>query len=143
MYTTLIISSPLCKQDVFPQQDVAAASALAAAARREKEANLTKLLDEFGIQHEDARNLAAAGIRTVEDLIILDEEDLEALSLSLPLSVVNKKKLIKGVRACACMCVCVRARFDVAVVDKKKMTDGVCVCACACACACVRACMFL
>jgi len=110
MYTTLIISSPLCKQDVFPQQDVAAASALAAAARREKEANLTKLLDEFGIQHEDARNLAAAGMRTVEDLIILDEEDLEGLSLSLPLSVVNKKKLIKGVRVHVrvCVFVCVR-----------------------------------
>ena len=87
-----------------------AAKALAAAARREKEANLTKLLDEFGIQHEDARNLAAAGVRTVEDLIILDEEDLEGLSLSLPLSVVNKKKLIKGVRACVrvCVFVCVR-----------------------------------
>jgi hypothetical protein len=110
MYTTLIISSPLCKQDVFPQQDVAAASALAAAARREKEANLTKLLDEFGIQHEDARNLAAAGVRTVEDLIIIDEEDLEALSLSLSLSLMNKKKLVKGecfgvcVRACLCAC---------------------------------------
>ena len=116
------------------QQDVAAASALAAreeelrlqeaakalaaAARREKEANLTKLLDEFGIQDEDARTLAAAGMRTVEDLIILDEDDLEGLSLSLPLSFVNKKKLVKGVRACACACVCERARFDVAVVDK-------------------------
>jgi hypothetical protein len=110
MYTTLIISFPLCKQDVFPQQDVAAASALAAAARREKEANLTKVLDEFGIQHEDARNLAAAGVRTVEDLIIIDEEDLEALSLSLSLSLMNKKKLVKGecfgvcVRACLCAC---------------------------------------
>jgi hypothetical protein len=71
------------------------AKALAVAARREKEANLTKLLDEFGIQHEDASNLAAAGVRTVEDLIIIDQEELEALSLSLSLSVINKKKLLK------------------------------------------------
>ena len=108
------------------QQDVAAASALAAreeelrlqeaakalaaAARREKEANLTKLLDEFGIQDEDARTLAAAGVRTVEDLIILDEEDLEGLSLSLPLSVVNKKKLVKGVRVRVRVCVFVSVR---------------------------------
>jgi hypothetical protein len=136
MYTTLIISCSLCKQDVFPQQDVAAASALAAAARREKEANLTKLLDEFGIHHEDARTLAAAGVRTVEDLIILDEEDLEGLSLSLSLSVVNKKKLIKGVHVCACVRVCVRAQFDVAVVNKKMMTNGMCVCVCVRACFC-------
>jgi len=119
---------------------------LAAAARREKEANLTKLLDEFGIQDEDARTLAAAGVRTVEDLIILDEEDLEGLSLSLPLSVVNKKKLIKGVRACVrvCVFVCVRD-LTLSVVDKKKMTKVVCVCVCVCVCvrACVRACVFV
>jgi len=113
MYTTLIISLPLCKQDVFPVAAASvlavgdentlirggvlhvAGSALAAAARREKEANLTKLLDEFGIQHEDACNLAAAGVRTVEDLIMIDEEDFEALSLSLSLSLMNKKKLLK------------------------------------------------
>ena len=116
-----------------------AAKALAAAARREKEANLTKLLDEFGIQDEDARTLAAAGVRTVEDLIILDEEDLEGLSLSLPLSVVNKKKLVKGVRACACACVCERARFDVVCCGQEE-DDRWCVCVCVCVCVCMRAC---
>ena len=68
-----------------------AAKVLAAAARREKEANLTKLLDEFGIQDKDASNLAAAGVRTVEDLMVTLPEDIAALDLS----VIGKRKLEK------------------------------------------------
>jgi hypothetical protein len=63
----------------------------AAAARKEKEANLTKLLDEFGIQDKDASNLAAGGVKTVEDLMVTLPEDIAAFNLS----VIGKRKLEK------------------------------------------------
>ena len=63
----------------------------AAAARKEKEANLTKLMDEFGIQDKDASNLAAGGVKTVEDLMVTLPEDIAAFNLS----VIGKRKLEK------------------------------------------------
>ncbi len=77
------------RDEELRQQEEAAAAA--AAARKEKEAELQKLLNEFGIQHEDAGKLAAAGVKTVGDLKMIDHEDLDAFALSF----INKKKFVK------------------------------------------------
>jgi hypothetical protein len=68
------------------------AEAQAAAARRGEEAKLRKLLGEFGLSNEgELRKIAAAEIRTVADLALLEQEDVETFAMSL----VSRKKFTK------------------------------------------------
>jgi hypothetical protein len=68
------------------------ARAQAAAARREEEEKLRKLLGDFDLSNEDALSkIAAADIKTVADLALLEPEDVEGLGMSL----VSRKKFTK------------------------------------------------
>jgi hypothetical protein len=77
------------EEEIRIQQE---ARAQAAAARREEEEKLGKLLGEFGLSNEDELSkIAAADIKTVPDLTLLEPEDVEALGMSL----VSRKKFTK------------------------------------------------
>jgi hypothetical protein len=77
------------EEEIRIQQE---ARAQAAAARRGEEAKLRKLLGEFGLSNEDELSkIAAADIRTVADLALLEQEDVEAFVMSL----VSRKKFTK------------------------------------------------
>jgi hypothetical protein len=84
--------------------------AKAAAARREEEEKLCKLLGEFGLSNEgELSKIAAADIKTVADLALLEPEDVKVLGMSL---VSGKKftKLLEHVRAPAFLAAAERRR---------------------------------
>ena len=71
---------------------------------------MLKLLNQFGLQKQDDLNqIAAADVKTVEDLRMLDPEDLDSFNLSL----VSRKKLVKVLEH-------VGSPAFVALVEKKK-----------------------
>jgi hypothetical protein len=69
----------------------AARAQAAAAARRGEEEELRKLLGDFDLSNEDLSKIAAADIKTVADLKLLEPEDVEAFAFSL----VSRKKFVK------------------------------------------------
>jgi hypothetical protein len=63
-----------------------------AAARRQKEQKLSSLLADFGVSNrEDLAQIAAADIKTLDDLMLLEPEDVQVLAVSL----MSRRKLVK------------------------------------------------
>jgi serine/threonine protein kinase len=63
-----------------------------AAAKREKEEKLCSLLANFGVSNkDDLTKIADADIKTLDDLMLLEQEDVQVISLSL----MSRKKLVK------------------------------------------------
>ena len=92
----------------------------ASAGQKEKEANLSKLLVEFDIQGKDASNLAAAGVKTAEDLMLTLPEDIAAFNLS----VIGKRKLEKLLEHVRLLAAAKQTLEHLRLLSKKQLHQG-------------------